>query len=454
MLKILKSTAIARRSVLPMLAAALVLPCAAGTATLTTLYSFTDLSDGGFPEANLVISSNGSLFGTTASGGSGWGTVFQMIPSNGGATWTEKTIYEFTGGADGANPIADLAMGNNNVLYGTTYSGGLYGYGTVFQVSPGSGGSWNQKVLYSFAGGSDGANPAAGITFYSKNGVLYGTTVNGGSANLGTVFELIPAKTGWTEKVLHTFVGGVDGANPLADLALTSTGTLYGTASQGGQYVVTNQPPNCTTTSPCTLQAWGVAFELTPMGGGNFTETLLYTFTGGTDGGSPESSLVMGSSGAMYGTTFWGGANTGCPIGDFPQGCGTVYQLLPPAQGSTTWTEKVLYAFTGHSTDGSHPYGNLGISTSGELFGTTFSGGGTSDVCSADAYFGCGTVFAVKPSKTGTWTKSNIMALPGSPGPGNPNGLALAKGGNMYGTSITGGNTGGFGTVFLMTPGS
>lgn len=452
MLKILQTPTIAGRLGFLLTAAALALPCNAGTATLTTLYNFTDLSDGGFPESALVLSSTGVLYGTTASGGAyGWGTVFELIPSNGGATWTQKTLYAFTGGNDGANPLSDLIIGKNNVLYGTTYYGGAHGYGAAFQLSQVAGGAWTEKVLYSFAGGSDGANPAAGVTLLSKNGVLYGTTYNGGTAGLGTVYELIPAVSGWTEKVLHTFTGGVDGANPLSDLTLAASGSLFGTTSQGGQYVVTNQPPTCTQTSPCTVGAAGIAFELTPTGGSVFTETLLYTFTGGTDGGSPESALIMGTNGALYGSTFWGGSANGCPIGDYPQGCGTVYQLLPPS-GSGAWTEAVLYAFTGHSADGAHPYGNMALNTSGQLFGTTYSGGANVDTCSADSYSGCGTIFSVKPKTGGGWTKSNIMALPGSPGGGNPNGLVLAKGGNMYGSTTVGGNSGGYGTIFLMTP--
>ncbi len=451
MLKILQ-TSIARRVGLPMLAAAFVLPCGAGTASLLTLYSFTDLADGALPTAGLTMASNGSLFGTTSTGGSGGcGTIFQLIPSSGGATWTETTVYDFKCGADGANPAADLVVTSKNQLYGTTYYGGAGGYGTVFTVTPNAG-IWTQKVIYSFQGGTnDGANPAAGLVQLTKNNVLYGTTAYGGSAGMGTVFEMLPEQSGWAEKVLYSFQGSTDGAIPISDLLLSSTGALYGSTSQGGMVTVTNTK-TCTPSSPCVYQNQGTVFELAASGGGAWQETLLYTFTGQTDGGTPESGLNMGSSGALYGTAFWGGNVNACPIGGFPQGCGVVYQLAPPTGSGTTWTESVLYAFTGHSNDGAHPFGNMGINTSGVLYGTTYSGGANVDVCSSDSYSGCGTIFSVKPAKGGTWTKANVIAFPGSPGGGNPNGLILAKGGNMYGTTNTGGGTAGYGTIFEMVP--
>ena len=167
--KILQTHTIALRlGMIPLLAAAIILPARAATPTLTTLYNFTNLGDGGFPEAGLVLGKSGALFGTTSTGMSGWGSVFELIPSAGGATWTEVTIYDFTGGADGGNPVAGLAMGKNGIMYGTTYSGGANGYGAVFQVAPKAGGGWTQKVLYSFAGGTDGENPTAGLKVASN----------------------------------------------------------------------------------------------------------------------------------------------------------------------------------------------------------------------------------------------------------------------------------------------
>lgn len=442
MLKFLQTDFIARRVGFLLLASVMVLPCGAATPTLTTLYSFTDLADGGFPEAGLVSGTGGTLYGTTSSGGTGWGSVFELIPIKTGG-WTETTIYTFTGGVDGANPVADLVIGKNNVLYGTTYGGGAHGYGTVFQVAPGAGGVWTQKVLYSFAGGNDGAYPSAGVAVIAS-GVLYGTTYGGGSVGMGTIFELLPSVSGWSEKVLYTFQGGTDGANPLADLLVTSSGALVGTTFQGGSVTI----------SGAIYSNWGTIFQLTPKGGGVWTESLLYTFTGGTDGGSPESALILGANGVLFGSTFWGGNDNACPVSDFLQGCGTVYQLAPPTGGVTTWTESVLYTFTGHSSDGSHPYGKMGLNSSGALFGTTFSGGANVNVCFPESYAGCGTVFSLKPPATqgGTWTKVNVVAFPGSPGGGSPNGLILTTGGSMYGTTIVGGDAGGYGTAYLLKP--
>jgi uncharacterized repeat protein (TIGR03803 family) len=443
MLKILQTATAARRLwILLLPALAIIGPARAATPTLTTLYNFMDLSDGGFPEAGLVLANGGSLFGTTSSGGSlGWGSVFQLAPVKTGG-FTETTIYDFTGGVDGSNPQSDLIIGKNNVMYGTTYGGGAHNYGTVYQVAPKSGGGWTQKVLYSFAGGNDGAYPMGGLAWLSSSGVLYGTTYGGGSAGVGTVFELIPGTGGWTEKVLYTFQGGTDGANPLADIVLASNGSLYGTTSQGGSG----------TNSNGTYGNWGTVFEVSPKGGGVWTETVLYIFTGGSDGGSPESPVILGPNGVLYGSTFWGGIPTACSIGEYPQGCGTIYQLAPPTGTETAWTETVLHTFTGVSPDGAFPYGKMGLNTGGALFGTTYSGGANVTTC-AEFYSGCGTIFTVKPPAQpgGTWTKSNLTVFPGSPGGGTPNGLVLSTNGTMYGTTIVGGDTGGYGTVFQMT---
>lgn len=444
MVKILQTTFARQLGTILLLAPALVLPSRAAAPALTTLYSFTDLADGGFPEAGLVLGTGGTLYGTTSTGGSGWGSVFELLPGA-NSTFTEKTIYTFTGGADGGNPVAKLVLGKSNVLYGTTYSGGAHGYGTVFQVAPVGSGNWTQKVLYSFANGTDGAYPAAGLVYQSTLGVLYGTTYGGGSAGLGTIFELLPGTGGiWTEKVIYTFLGGTDGANPISDLALSSSGSLYGTTSQGGSG----------TNSSGAYANWGTVFQLSPKGGGVWAETVLYTFTGGTDGGSPESAVLLGPAGVLYGSAFWGGIAADCTESAYLTGCGVVYQLAPPTSGSGPWTQTVLYSFTGTGTDGAHPYQNMTLyATTGQLFGATFAGGSTLDICFQEAYAGCGTVFSVKPpaTKGNPWTKSNMIVFPGSPGAGAPNGLVQSSGGALYGTTILGGNTGGYGTVYLLT---
>lgn len=450
MLKILQTRSARQVGFLLLMASVFIAPSSAAPPALKTLHNFTGTSDGAFPEAGLVLGSGGALYGTTSGGAFGWGGVFELLPSKTG-TWSDVTLYSFTGGADGAIPTSDLIIGPSNVLYGTTSYGGTWGYGTVFQLSPGAGGAWTEKVLYSFKGGADGANPAAGLVLASSTGVLYGTTYNGGAAGFGTVFQLGPAAPGvWTEKILYSFIGGNDGANPLADLVIGPGTTLYGATEQGG--TVTSQT-GCTT-PPCTFTNWGVVFQVAPKGGGNWAESVLYTFSGGADGGTPESALILGANNVLYGNTFWGGSPAVCPVGGYPQGCGVVYSLVPPTGGGA-WTENVLHTFTGVSPDGAHPYRNMAINTSGTLFGTTYAGGLPNNFCFPASYSGCGTIFSLKPPAApgGTWTKSNITTFNGTTG-GAPNGVILGTSATLYGTTVMGGSSNGSGTVFSMAIGT
>lgn len=227
-------------------------------------------------------------------------------------------------------------------------------------------------MLYTFAGGSDGGNPDAALTF-DESGTLYGTTAYGGANGEGTVFELTPpaaapvfgASAAWTETVLYTFTGGSDGGNPEAPLISDESGALYSTTTNGGTY------------------GQGIVFKLAPpaVAGGAWTETVLYTFTGGSDGAMPPqgAGLIFDSSGALYGTTYAGGA----------YGFGTVFKLAPPARAGDPWTEIVLYSFTG-GNDGSNPSAGLIPGASGALFGTTSQGGAN----------GGGTVFQVPAALT------------------------------------------------------
>ena len=467
-----KSTKLIGQLAIPLLALTLVLPCGAAsssaTAAINTLYTFNNLGDGGYPESGLVRTSGGVLYGTTYLGGaSGWGTVFELVPNTGGKTYTQYVLYSFTGLADGANPVSDLVIGNSGILYGTTYGGGAHGYGTVFELLPASkvGEPWTEKVLYSFQGGTaDGAYPAAGVTWRSASGVLYGTTYGGGTGGFGTVFELVPnANTGtWTETVLYNFQSGTDGAYPLTDLVLanSSTITIYGTTSQGGSITIpagtapVGTNPGCAANpynAPCTYENWGTVFQLVGSGGGKFTETLLYTFFGAADGGSPESALIMGTGGVFYGSTFWGGTPTSCATGDYPQGCGVVYELTPPTSGSGPYTETALHTFTNSLPDGEHPYRNMTMGSTGILYGTTYAGGQNVDTCfPAEAFVGCGTIFDLTPPSApgGTWKKANLIALDGQNG-GGPNGVILGgAAGTLYGTTEYGGPGESYGIVY------
>jgi uncharacterized repeat protein (TIGR03803 family) len=447
---------------------AMCMPCGATTPVLTTLYSFTggDPADGiggAFPEAGLVLNA-GDLFGTTYSGGSGWGTVFVLVaPTEAGGNWTYHQIYAFTGGADGANPKGSVTFSPHGVIYGTTEQGGAWGYGTVFSLTPTGGGKYTQAVVYSFTGqGGDGAYPEAGLVLSPKSGLYYGTTNGGGTAGYGTVFLLTPAAGGiFTETPLYSFAGAptgcgtasnpaCDGANPVAALTLSSAGVLYGTTYGGGS------------------ANWGTVFQLAKSSG-VWAETVLYSFNGapsavdggnacGTsgdptpcDGGAPAGNLVLTSAGALFGTTTLGGDPTGCPQGGYEEGCGVVFELTPPVSPSTTWTESLLYIFTGPPHDGMLPSYNMAYPIAGGgLYGTTFSGASQAEQCFPASYTGCGMVYLLRPpvAPSTAWTRTTLATFNGDNGLG-PNGLIFAPtGGLVYGTTYGGGTSGGYGTVF------
>ncbi|MGC2224724.1 MAG: choice-of-anchor tandem repeat GloVer-containing protein [Methylocella sp.] len=376
---------------------------AAAAATETVLHKFNGGTDGANPHAGVISDSNGVLYGTTWRGGGtgcvaglGCGTVFKLTPPAAGQTkWTKEILYRFQGGNDGEAPFAGLILDSKGALYGTTLAGGAsFGLGTVFKLKPPAAGQtqWTEKVLYRFGGvGGDGVGPEAGLIFDSK-GALYGTTSGGGgSSNCGTVFKLKPpvaGETQWTEKVLYSFAGTGDGCLPVyGRLIFDSEGALYGT-TQGTTRVIGAAPS-------------GVVFKLAPPASGHmWTETVLYSFKGGSDGSRPLAGVIFDSKGALYGTTLEGGGGASCG-----NGCGTVFKLKPPAAGLTQWTEKVLYRFQGtFAGDGEAPQGGLVFDPTGVLFGTTSAGGNIS----------LGTVFKLKPPAAGLtqWTEKVLSDLP------------------------------------------
>ncbi|MGB8909654.1 MAG: choice-of-anchor tandem repeat GloVer-containing protein [Candidatus Cybelea sp.] len=383
------------------------------------VYSFGAVPDGSNPQASLIDVS-GTLYGTTYSGGatpSCGGTVFSITPSG-----TEKVLHTFDGpGTDGCNPQAAL-IDVGGTLYGTTIGGGNYGCGiysgynydacgTVFSITPGG----KEKVLHYFGsyGSGDGSDPDAPLI--AVKGTLYGTTWTGGRNfcpqsgypfRCGTVFTVTlagiekvlydffrkrtdasspragiihvgrtfygttygdpkavsscPGKgcgavfrltTGGEEKTLHSFGNGSDGRFPQASL-IEINGVFYGTTDGGGSY-------------PCDFyEGCGTVFSITPSG----TEKMLHSFGGGSDGSTPQASLID-VKGTLYGTTSSGGT----------YGDGTVFSI------STTGKEKVLHSF-GSGSDGSAPRASL-IDVKGTLYGTTSRGGTHGD----------GTVFALTP---------------------------------------------------------
>ncbi len=240
------------------------------------LHSFTNAPDGALPYAALIGDAKGNLYGTTSQGGkSKFGSVFQITPAG-----KEKIIYSFTGGADGSIPFAGVIQDAKGNLYGAALEGGTSGVGTIYSVTL----AGKQKVLYTFSGGADGALPYCQLVRDSK-GNFYGTTLGGGSIGGGTVFEVTPAGK---EKVLYNFAGGTDGAQPYGGVIRDAKGNLYGTTSIGG------------------TGGAGTVFKVSPSG----KEKVLYNFTGGADGGTPFDALVQDAKGNLYGTTFSGGKFT------------------------------------------------------------------------------------------------------------------------------------------------
>jgi uncharacterized repeat protein (TIGR03803 family) len=280
-------------AVLTILIIALV-PSTRAFAQESILHNFGSGTDGLNPIGSLIFDASGNLYGTTLSGGTyGRGTVFELSPDSLGG-YTETVLHSFSDAdGDGAAPPAGLVRDPSGNLYGATQQGGAYGYGTVFEVSPASDGAWSTKILHSFNLSSktrDAWGPLAGLV-RDSSGNLYGTTEFGGNHGAGAVVEVSPQPGGWTEQVIHSFgTSRKDGTNPFASLIFDSSGNLYGTTQHGGN------------------QLYGTVFRLSPNPTG-WTESILYNFAYKSVGGyTPDGSLLFDASGNLYGTTFYGGA--------------------------------------------------------------------------------------------------------------------------------------------------
>ncbi len=387
-----------------------------------------------------------------------------------------RVLRAFGVGHDGAGVWDSVAFDKHGNLYGTTSGGGEYGYGTVFELSPESGGRWKETLLVSFKPlDPRGAEPNGGLVLDSA-GNLYGTTQTGGKYGAGTAFELTPQSGDWAFRVIHHFGGPGDYACcPWGNLVMDAGGSVYGTSY--------------------------AAFELSP-GSKGWTETQLHLFTGKNDDGlGPQAGPIRDASGNLYGTTLYGGGGPLCS-----DGCGTVWELQPPASddpsGVTAWKERILhrfgfsdndgvwpglgqlamdsqgnlygtadggkyagivfkltrvskaasvddvsretilYNFTG-GADGNHPSGGVILDNAGNLYGTTIAGGSSN--C------GCGVVFKLSPQAGGTWKYTLLHTFVGPDGSQPDANLTLGPDGKLYGTTATGGAHGG-GVVFQLTP--
>jgi uncharacterized repeat protein (TIGR03803 family) len=304
----------------------------------SVLHTFTNSPDGAWPLPGLIQDAAGNLYGTTFAGGTSTGsngTVFKVTKAG-----DETVLYNFTGSPDGDSPFSVLTRDGSGNFYGTTRSGGSFGFGTVFKVSN----RGKKTVLYNFSGGADGATPFAGVILDSA-GNLYGTTYAGGASGVGVVFKLNPSGT---ETLLHTFTSGSDGANPYAGLTRDNRGNLYGTTYFGG------------------TSGFGTIFRIDTAG----HETVLYSFAG-PEGANPYfGTLVLDGKGHLFGAASTGGESN----------VGTVFEFYLASRKLT-----VLHTFTG--VDGANPLGGLLRDAGGRLYGTTYQGG----------FFNAGVVFAVVP---------------------------------------------------------
>ncbi|MGA2694694.1 MAG: choice-of-anchor tandem repeat GloVer-containing protein [Terriglobales bacterium] len=387
---------------------------------LQVLHSFVGGADGSAPVASLVLDAQGNLYGTTMNGGSnktciygaqiGCGVVFELTaPSRPGRSWKETILYRFKGGADGAEPRAGLIFDQAGNLYGTTGEGGNLnvsqcsdghtnvGCGVVFELSPQQGGGWEESVIYTFGGITDGATPLGNLIFDSL-GNLFGTTNVGGGGSgcssgsligCGTVFELTPIGSGgWNEQTLYQFQGNfTDAGLPFAGVVMDPSGNLYGSGVTGGDALN------------------GAVFELIAPTekDGTWTQQILYSFT---SPGQPRAGVVFDITGNLYGAT--------------GQGDGTVFELMPSLDG---WAEIQLYAFGQKTTA---PWSSLLIDGAGNLYGAALGSA-------------CGAIYRLV-DKGGSWSEAEYDFLDKNDEPCAPFASPIfGKWGALYGTSLEGG---------------
>ncbi len=369
---------------------------AAHAQSLQVLYAFTGGADGGQPYSGVTIR-GGNLFGTTHTGnqGTNWGQVYELQYNGSNYTFADLSLF------DGALE-APAVFGPNGTIYSTSPNNlTIYHHGYVLNVSPPAGiicfevlCEWTPTPLYGFSGGADGSTPDFGALIFDHAGNMYGATSAGGSGN-GVVYEMVGSGTNWTEHAIYSFAGSPDGAVPYSGVIFDNAGNLYGTTTAGG------------------ASGNGTVYELSPSGGG-WTERVLYSFTGGSDGSYPTSGLIFDAAGNLYGSTNVGGAGGG----------GTVFELSP---SGGSWTYSLLHSFTGGANCG--PWSSLTLQA-GNLYGATVCDGASS----------AGSVFELSPSGN-NWIYSSLYDFTGGNDGKFPYGsVSFDATGNIYGTTLRGGS--------------
>ena len=380
--------------------------------TFSVIHSFTGAADNGYPYAGVTIRGN-ALYGTTGGQWPYGATVYRLARS--GSNWLFSTL---AGCADCGLP-ARAVFGPDGHLYSTSTYNGMYGWGTIFKLTPQVGPCrdlrclWTVNVVHDFTG-SDGYTPGYGDLIWDQQGNMYGTTSGGGSQGNGVAFEMTPSGDGYTETMLYDFPGE-GGYYPMAGLVFDSKGNLFGTTSGGG------------------LQDGGVIYELTNVPGVGWTEHVLYKFRNTDDGKIPFGGLIFDSAGNLYGTTSWGGSGNG----------GTVFELSPSGD---TWTFKLLYSFSAVEYS-CGPWAALTMDGAGNLYGTTKCAG----------MYGFGNVFKLSNTANG-WVYTSLYDFTnGTDGAQPISNVSIDTDGTLYGTAGAGGdmNCGygyGCGVVWMIKP--
>jgi len=329
---------------------------------------------------------------------------------------TTKVLYSFTGNSDGGYPDTDLVVDAAGNLYGSSVEGGTFDSGAVFKLSPSTTG-WTETVLYSFTGGIDGGQPYGGVTLDAQ-GNLYGTAVVGGSfagspcveSGCGVVFKLTNSGGTWTYSAVHKFAGGNDGYGPGSGLTFDGNSNFYGMTPTGG------------------ANGLGVIYQIHVDQNGNHGERVIHTFAGASDGATGSAGrLLLDKTGNLYGVATVGGAN----------GAGTAFKLSRGSNGA--WNFETLYSFQGQTNAG-FPYGALTADAAGNFYGTTYYSGAN----------GIGAVYELSPVN-GAYQERLLYSFAGGADGSYPiSNLVSDAAGNLYGTTSEGGASCSCGTIFRL----